>query len=57
MDISPDGAAGLVTAVADVRYTPLGRLVLRTASGEGLRRVVLGAVDGRIPPAAFNSSI
>ena len=57
MDASPDTTSDLVTAVADVRRTPLGRLAAHAAGTEGLRRVLPAAADGRLSLAAFNSSI
>jgi hypothetical protein len=57
MDASVDTTSDLVTGIADVRNTTLGRLAQVTGVGDGLNRVLADSSAKRAAVAAFQSSI
>ena len=57
MGVTFDTKPELVTAVSDLRRTPLGRLAREGGNSEGLRRALPGLTAERIAPAMFQSSI
>ena len=57
MDVSVDTTSDLVTGVADVRHTQLGRLAQVTGAADGLSRVLADSGAKRAAVAALQSSI